>query len=120
MQNTTLKATEFEPVDNTPVEMPTRLRLPQTRVDQMRSFIRSELSRQSQAEGFETIEEADDFDVGEEGELPYTPYELTELEPPAMPEEPTNLPAKPASSERSEPAPGDPAPLSKETTPNAP
>ena len=38
-------------------------------------MIRNEVSSRAQAEGYETFEEADDFEVGDEPEL-RTPYEL--------------------------------------------
>lgn len=85
----------FEPVDNTPVEIPTRLRLPQSRTDQIRSFIRQELSRQALDQGHETFEEADDFEIDEE-DSPLSPYELHDLEPPAPPDP---VPAKPVKAE---------------------
>lgn len=53
----------YEIPDNTPVEMPTRLRLPQTRASQIQGFIRQEMSRQAQEQGHETFEEANDLDV---------------------------------------------------------
>ena len=98
-----MKKTDFEPVDNTPVEIPTRLRLPQSRTDQIRAFIRAELSAQSQAQGHESFEEADDIEPDDEDGLPYTPYELADLEPPS--------PAKPV--EAVGRAPVDPAPPSE-------
>lgn len=107
---------EYEKVDRTPVEIPTRLRLPQSRTDQIRAFIREEISRKAEAAGVETFEEADDIEPNEdEGELPFSPYELNELEPPAAvsssgaPSQPSHPPAKQAVSERSEAAPADPA-----------
>jgi len=80
---------DFEPVDNTPVEIPTRLRLPQSRTDQIRQYIRAELSRQASDNSMETFEEADDIEPDDEEGLPYTPYELSALEPPAPPSAPT-------------------------------
>lgn len=92
---------EFERVDNTPVEIPTRLRLPQSRTDQIREFIRYELSRQSEENGRETFEEADDLEPDDE-ELPYSAYEMQELEPSAPFEKPGEAvgqpPAVPAAS----------------------
>lgn len=76
---------EYERVDDTPVELPTRLRLPQSRTDQMRAFIRHELSLQAQDQGHESFEEADDFEIDEE-DAPLSKYELMDLEPPAPPE----------------------------------
>lgn len=55
----------YEVPDPRPVEMPSRLRLPQNRADQIRSFIRSELSRQAEDQGHESFQEADDFDMEE-------------------------------------------------------
>lgn len=64
------------------VEMPTRLRLPQSRTDQIRQYIREEMSRAAAHQGHESFEEADDLEPDDEENLPYTPYELRELEPP--------------------------------------
>lgn len=63
----------FEHPDPTPVEMPTRLRLPQRQVDRVRELVRRELSQRAQEEGFESFDEADDFEI--EGEDPISPYE---------------------------------------------
>lgn len=92
---------DFEPVDNTPVEIPTRLRLPQSRTDQIRQFIRMELSRQADSSGHETFEEADDLEPDDDGDMPLTRYELMELEPPA-PAEP--LSTNPVEAEGQPPA----------------
>lgn len=73
---------DFEPVDDTPVSIPTRLKLPQSRTDQMREFIRREMSIQAAEQGEETFEEADDFEIDEE-DTPLTRYEMLYLEPPA-------------------------------------
>lgn len=91
---------DYEPVDNTPVEIPTRLRLPQSRTDQIRAYIRAELSRQASDQSFESFEEADDIEPDDEEGLPYTPYELSALEPPA----PTNPPTKQGEAEGQQPA----------------
>lgn len=73
----------YQTVDTTPVEIPTRLRLPQTRTDQIRAYIREELSRAQADQGQETFEEADDLEPDDEEYLAYSPYEERELEPPA-------------------------------------
>lgn len=94
----------YEPVDNTPVEIPTRLRLPQTRTDQIRQFIREEISRAAHNQGIETLEESDDIEPDDEDAMPYSRYELQNLEPfepPAKPQEAVGL------------APADPAPISE-------
>lgn len=64
----------YEIPDNTPVELPTRLRVSVNRVTQMRQLIRAELSRQAADQGDETFEEADDFDLPD-GEEWFSPYE---------------------------------------------
>lgn len=77
-----------EPVDNRPVEIPTRLRLPQSRTDQIRSFIRQELSQVAQAQKFESFEDSEDFEIDEDAEPALTPYEMADLEPVAPPDLP--------------------------------
>lgn len=97
-----------EPIDNTPVEIPTRLRLPQSRTDQMRAFIREEMSRQSAEQGHETFAEADDLEPDDEEAMPYTPYEMQELEPPSPPasvqEREAQPPVDPAASSEGNPS----------------
>lgn len=75
---------DFEPVDNTPVAMPTRLRLPQTRTDQLRAFIREEMSRRAHEQGHDSFEDAEDIEPDDEEELPMSAYEQMLLEPPAQ------------------------------------
>lgn len=43
--------------------------------EQIRDMVKNEMSRQAEAEGFETLEEADDFDVDDDFD-PGTPFEL--------------------------------------------
>lgn len=73
----------YQSIDITPVEIPTRLRLPQSRTDQIRQFIREEMSRSAHLQGHETFDEADDLEPDDEEALPFTPYEMSDLEPPA-------------------------------------
>lgn len=68
-----LDADGFEHPDPTPVEIPTRLRIPQRQVDRIRDIIRRELSVSAQSEGWESFDEADDFEL--EGEDPISAYE---------------------------------------------
>lgn len=70
----------YEIPDNTPVEIPSRLRLPVSRTEQIRNMIRQEFSRQAVQQGQETFDEADDFDLPD-GEEWLSPYEET-FEPP--------------------------------------
>lgn len=107
-----MKKSDYEPVDNTPVEMPTRLRLPQTRTEQIRQFIRQELSFKAQQEGVETFQEADDFEI-EDDQEPFSPYEVIEFDG-----DPTLEEAVSPSGEQGVVAPADPAQV-KPATPNA-
>lgn len=65
-------------LDATPVELPTRLSMPVSRADQIREFIRHEVSMQASVQGHESFEEADDFSLDED--QPLTPYELAMLD----------------------------------------
>lgn len=68
--------------DNTPVALPSRLRLPQSRVDQIRAYIQMEMSRSAEQKGFETFREADDFSMPDvEWSSPYEEI----FEPPSPP-----------------------------------
>lgn len=98
----------YQEIDTTPVELPTRLKLPQNRTDQIRAFIRHELSQKAAFEGMESFEEADDLEPDDEENLPLTPYELMELEPPTPLQ--TGVAAQPQ-------APVDPAPKPEEPSP---
>lgn len=53
----------FEIPDQAPVSVPTRLRIPQSRVQQLQAFIRHELSMRAHSVGMESMEEALDLDV---------------------------------------------------------
>lgn len=61
--------------DATPVEVPLRLRNRPEEVERLRSLIRNELSDQAAKQGFETFEEANDFDVDEDEFFPVSPHE---------------------------------------------
>lgn len=61
--------------DQTPVEIPPHLARVVTRHEQMKAYIRAELSRLAAEEGEETFEEADDFDVDEDPD-PLSAYEI--------------------------------------------
>jgi len=50
--------------------------------EQIQRLLRVELSAQARAQGFETFEEADDFDVEEEDPEPKSPYEVMKEEVP--------------------------------------
>lgn len=64
----------YETPDPTPVAVPLNYKHPPTLEDQMRRYIRSEVSRMAEQDGEESFEEADDFDVGDDFD-PSSPYE---------------------------------------------
>lgn len=64
-----------EYVSSRPVEAPIGLRVPRSTVEVMRDMIRREMSAAAETSGFETWEEADDFDVEDDPMDPHTPYE---------------------------------------------
>lgn len=65
--------------DPTPVEMPLGFKRPKPLNEVVQEIIRRELSRQAEAEGKETWDEANDFDVDDD-EFPVSPHELLDDE----------------------------------------
>lgn len=63
-----------EVLDDTPIAVPLKIKA-RSQYDQIRQFIRQELSAQAQKVGVETFQEADDFDVGDDYD-PRSPWEL--------------------------------------------
>lgn len=63
--------------DPTPVPPPPGYRTPMTLTEQIKRFIRTELSQRAAAEEYETFEESEDFDVDEDPD-PLSAYELPE------------------------------------------
>lgn len=61
--------------DSKPMVHPLGLSVQETLADKIKRMVRYELSRQAEAQGHESFEDADDFDVGDEPELK-SPYEL--------------------------------------------
>lgn len=65
-----------EILDPTPVEMPLQWSRPPTLQEQIKAFVRRELSEQAAAAGAETFDEADDFDIEDDPIDPSSPWEL--------------------------------------------
>lgn len=61
-------------LDPTPVAIPVRFTRPPTRFEEIRAAIQ-QASRLASEEGFETLEEANDFNIGDDFE-PDSPYEF--------------------------------------------
>jgi len=70
-----LDARGHELLDSEPLAVPLQFRQ-RSYFDQVREFIKRELSGQSRDNGQETFEEADDFDVGDDYD-PSSPWELS-------------------------------------------
>lgn len=66
-----------EVLDPTPVAKPLGWRAPYTIQEQIQRFVRDELSRRAAQDGFETFEEAEDFNVGDDYD-PRSPHEIDE------------------------------------------
>lgn len=67
--------------DPTPVEVPAGFKKPESLTEQIRRLIRTEFSKEAVAEGKESWEDANDFDVPEEdAEMHPTEYEV-EMQP---------------------------------------
>lgn len=64
--------------DRTPVARPVGWKQPASLREQIRKFVRDELSRVAEEQGAETFEEADDFDIEDDAPDPSSPYELDE------------------------------------------
>lgn len=69
-----------EPVDPTPLEVPTNKRPPTLR-EQLQAYIRQQVSLTAQESGYDSFEDEDDFEDDEnEGEW-FSPYELSDMQP---------------------------------------
>lgn len=65
-----------EVLDQTPLEMPMQWHRPPTLEEQIKSFVRRELSMRADQAGQETFQEADDFDIDDDPIDPSSPWEL--------------------------------------------
>lgn len=72
-----LNAEGHETLDPRPVEIPAGFKRPDTLAEQVQRLVRNEFSEMASAQGFETFEEADDFDVEDDDEIDVnTPFEV--------------------------------------------
>lgn len=66
--------------DPTPLEIPAGMRRPESLEDQVRRLVRTHMSRQAVAEGNESFEEANDFEIPEDDAEHFeTRYEMPEM-----------------------------------------
>lgn len=70
--------------DPVPMAPPVGMSRPLTLAEQIRSMVRRELSDAAHSQGFETFEEADDFDIDDDPLDPHTPYEAVFDPPPPV------------------------------------
>lgn len=110
--------------DPTPVSVPANWQRPLSLHEEIKRFVRVEMSRQAADQGEETFEEADDFDVDDDEVDPASPYEFREMpedgpggvkavdpDPPATPlqapavQGPSGAPSKPEGPSGSQPSP---------------
>jgi len=66
-----------EVLDPTPMALPIGATRPESLQDQIARMVRSQFMLQRQAEGFESPDEADDFDVEDDEDGFHSPWELT-------------------------------------------
>lgn len=84
--------------DQTPAAVPHGWERPLSLHEQIKRFIRSEMSMQAQLQGEESFEEADDFEVDEDPD-PLSQYEIVEAAPEwpqGVKDEDADPPASPA------------------------
>lgn len=70
-----------EVADQSRMELPSGWERPETLAEQIRRMVRTEFSRHAEAAGFESFEQADDFEVDEDGGEFVSPYEMREMSP---------------------------------------
>lgn len=104
---------EREKNDPTPMAKPIGYNQPLSLQDEIRRFIRQEVSVQAQDDGHETFEEADDFEEEDPDTVDLTNYELTALQALENAEE-INLDAP------DDPSPAEPAETKQENPSEAP
>lgn len=65
-----------EQLDPNPIEVPVGFKRPETLAEQVQRLVRTSVSLQAEQEGYESFEEANDFDIdGENDPFADTPYE---------------------------------------------
>lgn len=79
----------YETLDPTPVSIPIGWSRPESLHDKIKRLVNYQLDEQAQEKGYETIEEADDFDCGDDDELK-SPYELDGMQQDGLVSEITN------------------------------
>lgn len=111
MENDNRKRLEYP--DPNPLEWPAHMRRPESLQDMIKRMVRSQLSQAAQDEGYESFEEADDFEIDEMEPDDFQAYEVKDM----VPEGPKDAsakeidskgPRKPAKASKSKVAPEEP------------
>lgn len=61
--------------DPTPLSLPSGFKRPETLAEQVQRLVRNQISREAAEAGYETFDEAEDFDLPDDPTDPTTPYE---------------------------------------------
>lgn len=80
LENAVLDENGKERLNPRPKTIPSDLQKPLNLEQRIRKLMRAELSRQAEAQGHESWEEANDFDVSEENDAPDSRYTLMDDE----------------------------------------
>lgn len=75
----TLDENGHEVLDDTPVALPLRLKRLDNDARRIQDIVQGVLSQRAREVGFESFEEANDFDVGDDFD-PRSPYEITDVQ----------------------------------------
>lgn len=65
-----------EVLDPTPLEIPLGFRVPESLSEQVKRLVRRQLSEAADGRGYETFDEANDFDIPDDQVEPDTPFEM--------------------------------------------
>lgn len=101
----------YEVPDPTPTDPPIGHIAGPDLIEQVRAMVRTELSRRAEEEGFETFEEADDFEVDDDEADYVSPYEMFFNPAPGEPDGPPSPATEGVKGEAAPPS-ADPAPPS--------
>ena len=69
-----------DPSDPTPLEAAVPFDRPLSLHEEMKRFIRDEVSARMSDHGIETLEESDDFNIDDDEAEPFSPYQLSEMQ----------------------------------------
>lgn len=74
-----------EVMDPTPLAVPVGFKKPLSLQEQIKRMIRTSISQDARDKGYESFEEASDFDIPDDPVEPDSPYEAREFEGPSLP-----------------------------------